>query len=133
MAALLGFLWGPVSIAFYVGQAAVSFFVHETYTYIQHYGLNRNLLPDGRFEPATAHHSWNARFSFSNIPGLNIQFHADHHARPNLPFANLVSTMDSPQLPFGYPAMFLLALIPPLWRSTMDCRVPPSRSAHALS
>ena len=32
---------------------------------------------------------------------------------------------ESPQLPFGYPAAMLLALVPPMWFRVMNSRIPP--------
>jgi alkane 1-monooxygenase len=42
----------------------------------------------------------------------------------NRPFEQLRTVADAPQLPAGYPAMVLLALVPPLWFAVMDRRVP---------
>ena len=39
----------------------------------------------------------------------------------NIPFRQ--GGDEAPQLPSGYSAMLLLALIPPLWRRVMDARV----------
>ena len=40
--------------------------------------------------------------------------------------SNLLTVDDAPQLPAGYPAMVLVALVPPLWFAVMDPRVPVS-------
>jgi alkane 1-monooxygenase len=54
---------------------------------------------------------------------FNLQRHSDHHAYPKRRYGILRHFDDSPQLPAGYPTMFLLALCPPLWRRVMDPRV----------
>jgi len=36
------------------------------------------------------------------------------------PYQSLRNCKGTPQLPAGYPAMYLLALVPPLWRRVMD-------------
>jgi alkane 1-monooxygenase len=40
------------------------------------------------------------------------------------PYEELRTMPQAPQLPAGYPTMVLLALVPPLWFTTMDRRVP---------
>jgi alkane 1-monooxygenase len=51
---------------------------------------------------------------------LHLQRHSDHHANPMRRYQSLRNFDGIPQLPAGYPAMYLLALIPPLWRRVMD-------------
>jgi alkane 1-monooxygenase len=71
-----------------------------------------------------ANHSWNADFVVSNWVLFNLQLHSDHHAHMRKPFEALRSVDDAPQLPAGYPAMVLVALVPPLWFAVMDQRLP---------
>ena len=40
----------------------------------------------------------------------------------------LRNTPSAPQLPASYPAMLVLALVPPLWSAVMDSRVAALRS-----
>ena len=61
----------------------------------------------------------------SNWLLINLQRHSDHHYKPDRRFP-LLQTYDAgeaPQLPFGYPGMTALAMIPPLWRRRMNPRV----------
>jgi alkane 1-monooxygenase len=78
------------------------------------------------------HHSWNAEHRVSNWLLINLQRHADHHTRPDRPFALLQTypEAEAPQLPFGYPVMTAMALVPPLWRRVMDPRVAAWRRRH---
>lgn len=46
---------------------------------------------------------------------LNLARHADHHAHAAKRYQELRHIESAPQLPGGYGAMVLLALIPPLW------------------
>lgn len=89
--------------------------------YVQHYGLRRKTLPDGRLEPVTARHSWNAPHVWTAAMMLNAPRHSDHHMNPARPFPALRLDRDGmPVLPASLPAMAFLALIPPLWRNVMD-------------
>jgi alkane 1-monooxygenase len=91
--------------------------------YIEHYGLLRQILENGRFERCQPHHSWNNNFKASNLLTLHLQRHSDHHAHPTRAYQLLRDYTDAPQLPQGYPAMMGLALFPFAWRYVMDSRV----------
>ncbi len=93
--------------------------------YVQHYGLRRQRLPDGRLEPVGPQHSWNAPHWFTSHMMLNAPRHSDHHAHPGRPFPELeLPTADTvPTLPYSLPTMALLALYPRKWKRLMDPRV----------
>jgi hypothetical protein len=91
--------------------------------YIEHYGLLRRKLENGRYEPCQPHHSWNSNHVMSNVILFNLQRHSDHHANPTRRYQSLRSFEKLPELPSGYPLMFALALIPPLWFKVMDPKV----------
>lgn len=91
--------------------------------YVQHYGLQRAKLPNGRYEPVSDRHSWNAAPWFSSAMMLNAPRHSDHHAHPNRPFPALRLSRDMPVLPRSLPMMAALAMMPRLWRRVMDKRV----------
>ncbi len=92
--------------------------------YVQHYGLRRARLPDGRYAPVAPCHSWNAPHWFSGALLLNAPRHSDHHAHPSrkYPALRLPPETTAPTLPYGLPVMACIALIPPLWRRLMDPR-----------
>ena len=124
--ALLGAAWwlaGPKAALLFVLQSVWAFVLLEIINYVEHYGLQRRRV-GGRYEPVREEHSWNADFTVSNWVLFNLQLHSDHHAHMNKPFEQLRTVADAPQLPAGYPAMILLALVPPLWFAVMDSRVP---------
>lgn len=123
--AAAGLAWGPAAVGFLVGQAAMAVVLLETVNYIEHYGLRRQRLADGRVEPVGPQHSWNADFIVSNWLLFNLQLHSDHHAHVERPFETLRSIPEAPQLPAGYPTLVLAALVPPLWFALMDRRLPP--------
>ena len=91
--------------------------------YIEHYGLLREKRGDGKYEPCTPRHSWNANHLVSNILLLHLQRHSDHHANPLRPYQTLRDWGEAPSLPSGYPGCILLAVMPPLWFKVMDPRV----------
>ena len=92
--------------------------------YVQHYGLRRQTLADGRFEPVSPRHSWNAAPWYSAAMLLNAPRHSDHHVAPTRRFTALRLNPDEmPMLPSTFPVMALIATIPPLWKRLMDPRV----------
>ena len=89
--------------------------------YIQHYGLQRILQPNGRFEKIQPHHSWNFSSS-SNYLYFSIQRHSDHHRSPATPYPLLRSlpARIAPTLPANYGSMLTLALFPRAWFRKMN-------------
>jgi alkane 1-monooxygenase len=91
--------------------------------YVQHYGLQRKQLVDGKYEPVSSRHSWNAPHWFSAFMTLNAPRHSDHHASPAKPFTELDGFIDTaPQLPHAIPFMAAIALWPAKWRAVMNPR-----------
>ena len=122
LAWLIGGGWG---VALFCVQAFVAILHLELTNYIEHYGLMRRPLGDGRYEHVRPHHSWNANHRVSNWFLINLQRHSDHHYKPDRRFPLLQARDESeaPQLPFGYPVMTVLATCPPLFRRVMNPRV----------
>lgn len=120
--AISGAWLGPAGLAFFIVQGFVAACSLEIINYIEHYGLERARLPDGRYERTTHLHSWNSDYLISNLLLFHLQRHSDHHETPRRRYQNLLHHADSPQLPGGYAAMFLLALCPPLWFRIVDPR-----------
>ncbi|QUS36169.1 alkane 1-monooxygenase [Falsirhodobacter algicola] len=118
-------LGGWEGLALFVWQAAIAVWQLELTNYIEHYGLTRRHMGNGRYEPVGPRHSWNAAHRASNWLLINLQRHSDHHWKPDRRFP-LLQTHDegsAPQLPFGYPLMAAVAMIPPVWRRVMNPRV----------
>lgn len=112
-------------------QAFVAVWQLELTNYVEHYGLTRRHLGEGRYEPVGPQHSWDSTHRVSNLLLINLQRHADHHLHPMRRFPLLQSHDDlSPQLPTGYPPMTALAMVPPLWRRLMNPRVRAWRRQH---
>lgn len=118
VAAIIGGFWGCVSLCFIALHAQNQLMLSD---YVQHYGLRRRLLPDGKPEPMGPQHSWNAPHPFSSALMMNAPRHSDHHMTPARRFVDLeLSKHNMPTLPYSVPVMGALALVPPLWRRKMD-------------
>ena len=111
------------ALGFFLTQAALAIVLLELFNYIAHYGLTRRLDADGRLEPFGPQHSWNSPRRMNNAALLNMGRHSDHHRFSSRPYQRLELTPGAAELPGGYAAAILLALIPPLWRRIMDPRV----------
>ena len=123
-------IWlGPAGAVFFLLQSIVAFITLEVINYIEHYGLERQKLSDGRYERTTHLHSWNSNYLLTNLLLFQLQRHSDHHENPRRRYQALLHYDASPQLPGGYPAMFLLALVPPLWFAVINPRVRAHRKA----
>ena len=132
MLALALGLGGIAGLGLFAFQAFIAIWQLELTNYIEHYGLTREHLGDGKYEHVKPHHSWNADHTASNWLMINLQRHSDHHYKPDrrFPLLQTYSASEAPQLPLGYPAMGVLAMIPPLWRRRMNPRVRAWRRAH---
>ncbi|RBW53229.1 alkane 1-monooxygenase [Ruegeria sp. A3M17] len=123
---VLAFLVGGWSgLALFLVQAGVAIWQLELVNYVEHYGLTRKHLGDGKYEHVQPRHSWNASQKASNWLLINLQRHSDHHYKPNRRFPLLQHHLEdaAPQLPYGYPVMTIAAMVPPLWRRVMNPRV----------
>ncbi|MEM7545025.1 MAG: alkane 1-monooxygenase [Pseudomonadota bacterium] len=118
----IGGWWG---IALYLMQAFVAILQLEAVNYVEHYGLTRKHLGGGKYEHTKPRHSWNSSHSLTNLLLINLQRHSDHHYKPDrrFPLLQTYSEDDAPQLPYGYPLMVLMAMVPPVWFRVMNHRV----------
>lgn len=115
--------WGAKALLGAAVVALISVLLLETINYIEHYGLRRNLLDNGRYEPVSPRHSWNSNHEVGRILLYELTRHSDHHYKSSRKYQILRHIDESPQLPFGYPAAMLAALAPPLWFWIMDKRI----------
>jgi alkane 1-monooxygenase len=116
---------GWFGIFLFLTQAFFAIWYLELINYIEHYGLTRKHLGDGKYEHVKPHHSWNADPKISNWLLINLQRHSDHHYKPDRRFPLLQTYDDSeaPQLPRSYPAMTFAAMVPPVFHRIMNPRV----------
>ncbi|MCG8373243.1 MAG: alkane 1-monooxygenase [Balneolales bacterium] len=111
-------------LAIIVASGFVGILLLETINYLEHYGLRRKKLDNGRYEKVRPVHSWNANYQFGRIVLYELTRHSDHHYTASKKYQVLDHHDEAPELPFGYPAMILIALVPPLWFFIMDKRIP---------
>jgi alkane 1-monooxygenase len=116
--------WQGIGILpFLLAAAFWSDFQLTSANYVEHYGLLRKKLANGRYEICQPQHCWNSNHMFSNWASFHLQRHSDHHAHPTRRYQALRHFENLPELPSGYFAMFLVAYVPPLWRRIMDPRL----------
>jgi alkane 1-monooxygenase len=123
---------GWSGLGLFLVQAGTAIWQLELVNYIEHYGLTRKHLGDGKYEHVRPQHSWNAAHKASNWLLINLQRHSDHHYKPDrrFPLLQTYSETEAPQLPYGYPIMTMAAMIPPLWRRVMNPRVKKWRAMY---
>ncbi|MCE2936915.1 MAG: alkane 1-monooxygenase [Cyclobacteriaceae bacterium] len=124
----LAFSWAAGKLVwalpvFLVVQSVLAFSLLELVNYVEHYGILRREISPGRYERVNPLHSWNASHLVSNFFLFQLQRHSDHHYNAIKRYQVLDHYEESPQLPFGYPTMILLALVPTLWFGLMDNRL----------
>lgn len=125
MLALAFGLGGWLGLGLFLVQAFSAIWQLELTNYIEHYGLTRRHLGERKYEHVLPRHSWNAAHKVSNWFLINLQRHSDHHYKPDrrFPLLQTYTEEEAPQLPYGYPTMTTLAMIPPLWRRVMNPKV----------
>lgn len=116
-------VFGWIILPFLLIQAVYGFSLLEVVNYVEHYGLVRQKLENGRYERCKPEHSWNSNHIVTNLLLYHLQRHSDHHANPTRRYQALRHFDEAPQLPSGYAAMVFLAYFPPLFFRVMDHRV----------
>ncbi len=122
LACLLG---GALGFFLFIFQSFVAIWQLEVTNYIEHYGLTRRHMGNGKYEHVKPHHSWNAAHKATNWLLINLQRHSDHHYKPSrrFPLLQNYDENEAPQLPYGYTLMAMAAMVPPIWRRMMNKRV----------
>ena len=95
----------------------------ETVNYIEHYGLRRNVDPQGKMERVMPWHSWNSNHVLGRALMFDLSRHSDHHAFASRKYQVLRHFDGTPQFPTGYPGMMTLAWFPPLFFRVMHPRL----------
>ena len=118
-AVLLIFNW-QTALAF-VGAGLTGSLLFELINYVEHYGLRRAVLPNGKYERVLPIHSWNDVHTVTGSILLNGMRHSDHHYKAYRPYQILRHDESIPtNLPANSTAMMMLALIPPLYHYVMN-------------
>jgi alkane 1-monooxygenase len=115
--------FGWLAFAFFIVQSFIAIIILNITEYLQHYGLLRKEIADGRFEKVTAIHAWASARNEDGLSLFKLDNHADHHIHPSHPYEQLVHLHESPEQPTGYSGMMWLALVPPLWFRVMNKRI----------
>lgn len=110
---------GPMATLLWVAVSVFGWLLLETINYIEHYGLQRQLNERGVYERVRPVHSWNTNRTLGRVFLFELTRHSDHHANATRAFQILRHHDDAPQLPAGYPALILLALVPPAFTRVM--------------
>lgn len=116
-------VFGRRVVPYLVTQAVYGATLFEVINYLEHYGLKRQMLPNGKYERTMPEHSWNNNSVVTNLFLYQLQRHSDHHAYPTRAFQALRHFDEAPQLPNGYASMLLPAIVPQWWFKLMDQRV----------
>jgi alkane 1-monooxygenase len=117
------YLFGWLVGLYFLAAAFMGILLLETVNYIEHYGLQRRKLDNGRYERALPHHSWNSNHVIGRMVLFELSRHSDHHYLASRPYQVLRHHNDAPQLPTGYPGSMLLSLAPPLWFYVMNKKI----------
>lgn len=118
------FLFGSLALVLSIFVALSGILLLESINYIEHYGLRRNKKESGRYERVNEIHSWNSNHILGRMMLYELTRHSDHHHRAHKKYQLLEYHEISPQMPYGYPTSLVLSLIPPLWFSIMNKRIP---------
>jgi alkane 1-monooxygenase len=123
-------IFSPFVAAMLVLSGFTGILLLESINYVEHYGLVRRVLPNGKYERVETFHSWNSDHEAGRIMLYELTRHSDHHYKANKKYQVLNHYDESPQLPYGYPTSILIALCPPLWFNIMNPKVEEWRKIH---
>lgn len=119
LAWVLGGVAGLLIYLFYAFLAQMQLLLSD---YVQHYGLERPVRPNGRYEKVTIRHSWNAAHTFSSALMMHAPRHSDHHTKPSRGYSELRTRAadGAPVLPYSLLVMSVIALKPRAWKRLMN-------------
>lgn len=129
--ALVYYFFGTTVTFYFIAAAFIGIALLETVNYIEHYGLQRKLNEQGRYERAMPWHSWNSNHTFGRIMLFELSRHSDHHYLASRKYQVLRHHNNAPQLPTGYPGSMILALIPPAWFYVMNRKIRRLATEHS--
>jgi len=103
--ATIAYVFGAISLLFFVAHAAVAITLLETVNYIEHWGLSRR---DKRVRVVDA---WDSDNWFTHYTLVGLARHADHHTAASRPYHKLRCHAQAPKMPHGYFSMVAKALL----------------------
>eukprot|EP00761_Pharyngomonas_kirbyi_P012586 gb/GECH01012613.1/.p1 GENE.gb/GECH01012613.1/~~gb/GECH01012613.1/.p1 ORF type:complete len:482 (+),score=80.43 gb/GECH01012613.1/:1-1446(+) len=122
---MIKYIFGIKALALYGVSSLLSQLLVQSVNYIEHYALQRKQIGYGpnnepRYEKVKYEHAWESRYVISNAFTVNLPLHPDHHVNPRKNYGELEGVgWISPQLPFPYPTMFMVSMVPPLFRKVV--------------
>lgn len=120
---LIFYFFGWFAGLLFITAALQGILLLEAVNYIEHYGLSRKQISEGKYERAMPEHSWNSDHVIGRVMLFELSRHSDHHYLASRKYQVLRHHEGSPQMPTGYPGMMLLATFPPAWFYVMNKRV----------
>jgi len=123
--------FGSFALVLFLGASFIGICLLEIINYIEHYGLMRREIRPGLYEKVQPWHSWNSDYVLGRVMLFELTRHSDHHFKASRKYQVLRHFESSPQMPFGYPGMMVIAMIPPLWFSIMNPLVKKTNSGHS--
>jgi alkane 1-monooxygenase len=120
---LIFFVFGWKITLYFLAAAMIGILLLETVNYIEHYGLQRKAIADGKYERAMPQHSWNSNHVIGRVMLFELSRHSDHHYLASKKYQLLRHHDEAPQMPTGYPGMMMLSLIPPAWFYVMNPKI----------
>ena len=120
---LILYVFGWEITLYFLVAAFMGILLLETVNYIEHYGLQRKEIGEGKYERAMPQHSWNSNHVIGRLMLFELSRHSDHHYLASRKYQVLRHHDEAPQMPTGYPGMMILSLFPPLWFYVMDKKI----------
>ena len=120
---LVYFIFGFTGMVFFLVAALGGILLLETVNYVEHYGLHRKKTASNNYERVLPIHSWNSNHAIGRRLLFELTRHSDHHYMASRKYQILRHFDESPQMPFGYPAMIVISTVPPLWFFIMHRRI----------
>lgn len=120
---VIGYFFGVAILGYFLIAALIGMLLLETVNYIEHYGLRRKEIAEGKYERALPEHSWNSDHVIGRLMLFELSRHSDHHYLASRKYQILRHHDQAPQMPTGYPGMMLLSLVPPLWFRVMNAKI----------
>jgi alkane 1-monooxygenase len=130
--AVIVYVFGWIASLYFIAAAFMGILLLETVNYIEHYGLQRKRIDEGKYERALPEHSWNSDHVIGRVMLFELSRHSDHHYLASRKYQVLRHHDDSPQMPTGYPGMMILSLFPPAWFYVMNRRIKKIKSPGEL-
>lgn len=123
LVALIYFVFGLMPLICFLIASLIGILLLETINYVEHYGLRRKKTGENSYEKVLPVHSWNSNHAVGRIVLFELTRHSDHHYKASRKYQVLRHFEEAPQMPLGYPAMVLLALVPPVWFKVMHRQI----------